>query len=253
MNNYNISSVLEQLCPLSLAKFEFNGLLIGVQEKKEVKRLAFTLGFSKKSIQQAISKRIDMLVVHNAPEGLSNTKDKYYKDIKEMLYRSSLPVYRMHLPLDFVKDGIIDQLCKLMHFDGKPAKLTYEKYSIVGGVYTVKENIVLEDVVKRVRLLNPNTIRVTEARKRRVENIAIASGDGCKPEFLLQMKPDIFICGLLNQESIRIANDLDITLIEATSYATENEPLKRFVELKKNFFKNVEVSFIDVKNNVIAV
>lgn len=253
MSTDNISSILEQLCPLSLAKFELNGVLIGGKQKKKVKRLAFTLGFSKKSIQQAIGKKIDMIVVHNAPESLDNMKDRYYKDIKEMLYKSSSCVYRMHLPLDFVKDGIIDQLCRIMHFNGKPAELSYRKYSITGGVYTVKENIVLEDVIKRVRLISPNTIRVTKSRKRKVKNIAIASGDGCKPEFLLQLKPDVFICGLLNQESIRIANDLGITLIEATSYATENEPLKRFVELKKNFFKNVDVSFIDVKNDVTVV
>lgn len=250
MNINDVLKILETLCPLSLAPFEFNGLLTRVK-KNNVKKLGFTLGFSEMSIKKAIAKNIDMLIVHNAPETLLQG-DSYFRDIKKLSEKSSLSIYRLHLPLDFAQDGIIDQLCRIMHFKAKPVRLFYKKEIIMGGVYVVKEKLLVEEVIKRVLFLNPSTIRIVKARKRKIEKIAITSGDGCKPEFLLQLKPDVFICGLLNQESIRISNDLGIILIETTSYATENEPLKKFVELKKSLFKNINVHFIDVKNDATA-
>lgn len=246
----DVLKILETLCPLSLAPFEFNGLLTRVK-KNNIKKLGFTLGFSEMSIKKAIAKNIDMLIVHNAPETLLQGNN-YYKDIKNVSEKSSLSIYRMHLPLDFVQHGIIDQLCRIMHFKAEPVKLFYKKQIIMGGVYVAKERLLLPDIVKRVKLLDPNTIRIVRCNERKIEKIAITSGDGCKPEFLLQLRPDVFICGLLNQESIRIANDLGIILIEATSYATENEPLKKFVELKKSLFKNINVNFIDVNNDATA-
>jgi len=248
MNISEVLKILETICPLSLAPFEINGLLTRA-EKNNIKKLGFTLGFSEISIKKARAKNIDMLIVHNAPETLLQG-DNYFKDIRKLSEKFSLSIYRMHLPLDFVQDGIIDQLCKIMYFKAEPVELRYKEYTIVGGVYVAKERLLLSDVVERVKLLDPNTIRIVRRSERKIEKIAIASGDGCKPEFLLQLRPDVFICGLLNQESIRIANDLGIILIEATSYATENEPLKKFVELKKKLFKNINVHFIDVKNDV---
>lgn len=243
-----VSKILKTLCPLSLAPFEFNGLLTRVK-KNNVKNLGFTLGLSEMSIKEAIAKNIDMLVVHNAPETLLQ-RENYYKDMKKLSEKSSLSIYRMHLPLDFTEGGIINQLCRIMHFNAEPVKLLYEKQIIKGGVYVAKEKLLMEEAIKRVLFLNPSTIRIVKARKRKIEKIAITSGDGCKPEFIIQLRPDVFICGILNQESIRIANDLGIILIEATSYATENGPFKKFVELKKSLFKNINVNFIDVKNDV---
>lgn len=248
MKTSEVSKILETLCPLSLAPFEFNGLLTSA-ENNDVKKLGFTLGFSETSIKKAIEENIDMLIVHNAPETLLQG-DNYFKNIRKLSEKSFLSIYKMHLPLDFAKNGIIDQLCRIMLFKAKPVKLFYNKQVIMGGVYVAKENVIFEEIMKRILLLNPSTIRIIKRGKRNITKVAITSGDGCKPEFLLQLKPDVFICGLLNQESIRIANDLGIILIEATSYATENEPFKKFVELNKSLFKNIKVNFIDVKNDV---
>jgi putative NIF3 family GTP cyclohydrolase 1 type 2 len=250
MNIDNISSMLEKICPLSLAPFEFNGLLTDFNSLCAVKRLGFTLGFSKTSIDKATARKIDMLIVHDAPESLFKLGDDYYKKVIERINSSNLSIYRMHLPLDFVKGGIIDQLCRMMRLNARPVDLEYKNYVISGGIYMSREELLIKDVMNRVQLINPSSIRIVKSRKRKISSIAVASGDGCKPEFLLQLRPDVLICGLLNQESIRIASDLDIALIELTSYATENEPLKKFVAERANCFSGIKVDFIDVKNDI---
>ncbi len=242
-----ISRIIESLCPQSLASFEFNGFLN--RGRTQIKKLAFTLGYSYRSIETAIKRNVDLLIVHNAPERLVS-RNKYSKDIETLIKRSNLSLYRLHLPLDFAKDGIIYQLCQIMKFEGKPLELDYKGNKIKGGVYMIEADCSMKELINRVKLLLPKTIRVVGNHQRRINKIAVTSGDGCKPEFLIQIKPDVLICGLLNQESIRIANDLDIMLIEATSHATESRPLKMFVDKKRHLFNGVSVSFIDIKDDI---
>jgi GTP cyclohydrolase I len=245
----NLQKILEELCPHNLAEFEYNGFL-NKSSNTNIKKLGFSLGLSINSIQEAINKNVNCLVVHNSPENIESKKGKYFLKIRRLLIENDVSLYRLHLPLDFAKGGIIDQLCKILQFKAKPTELIYEGKKIRGGVYLAKNNMSLSEVIDRVQLLNPRTARVVRGRKSQVKNIAITSGDGCKPEFLLQLKPDVFICGLLNQESVRIADDLGITLIEATSYATESGPMKKFVAESKKYFPGINIEFIDIKNDV---
>ncbi len=250
MNINNVIKILDFLCPFSLAKFEHNGFLVNCQKKK-IDRIAFTLGLSHESLKKAIKKKTDLLIVHNSPETLIG-KGEYYDSLGLLAQKNNVGIFRLHLPLDFATKGIIYQLCKMMNFNAKPIKLFYEGSTIYGGVYVSNEMTYLKAVIKKVEQINPATLRIVNPQKKLFQKIAITSGDGCKPEFLFQIKPDVFICGLLNQEAIRIAKDLDITLIEATSYATENEPLKSFVKYHGKDFLDSEVYFIDVKNDVLS-
>lgn len=251
MERKKIITLMQDMFPSTLAPFEYNGLLTNLKEKN-ITHMGFTLGFSQKSISLAIAKKIDFLVIHNAPEKLIPQESAYYYSLEASIKKNALNIYRLHLPLDFAKNGIIDTLCQNLGLQGIPAKLQYENGMINGGVYVAKAKITVVELVKRVKKLKPKTIRIVRGRKQIVESIAIASGDGCKPEFLLQLLPDVFICGLFNQESIRIAMDLGITLIEATSYATENHSLRQVVQNHKRIFKKIPVTFLDINNDVEA-
>ncbi|MBI2442748.1 MAG: Nif3-like dinuclear metal center hexameric protein, partial [Candidatus Levybacteria bacterium] len=202
MSINEIADKLEALFPHSLARFEFNGFLTSFPKHKTQANIAFTLGYSEQAITRAIKEKVDLLVVHNAPESLVPEKNNYFESIAKRVRESSLSVYRLHLPLDFVRGGIIDQLCRMMKLNAIPATLFYQGQRITGGVYLSSGSFTVDEVIKRVKLLRPSTIRLVKGGKEKVKNIAITSGDGCKPEFLLQLKPDVFICGLLNQESI---------------------------------------------------
>jgi putative NIF3 family GTP cyclohydrolase 1 type 2 len=176
MHKNDLQLTLEKLCPHRLARFEYNGFLHqGII--KNIQKLAFTLGLSRKSLTEAINNKVDCLVVHNSPENISNSEDAYFKEVFRMIQQNELLVYRLHLPLDFAKGGIIDQLCKILQFKAKPTTLIYEGKIIRGGVYLTEEEVSLNEIVNRVRLLNPKTIRMVRGRKKQVKNTIITSGD----------------------------------------------------------------------------
>lgn len=248
MSEDKIIIMLKKFIPHDLAPFEFNGL-VTKKSKKQISKIGVTLGLSKKSILEAKRRNINFLIIHNAPEVLENP---YYKKLKFLAEDNKISLYRLHLPLDFMKGGLINTLCSLLDLNGVSTHIIYKRSSIQGGVYMANKKLSLHDLIRNILAIHPSTIRIVRGG-RKIKKIAITTGDGCKPEFLLQLNPDVFICGLFNQEAIRLANDLDITLIEATSYATENEPLKSITLKLEKLFSDLSVEFIDIKNDVEAV
>lgn len=247
MRQSELVAALQELYPHDLAVFEYNGLLTEDLEKN-ISKVGITLGFSKQAIEKALKANIDFLIVHNAPEELE-LRNSYYQEIKSVIDKNNMSIYRLHLPMDFAKDGLIDLLCQKLGLVGRSARLQYHSFVIEGGVYVIQKKITLSNLLKKVSLIAPKSIRIVKGRKK-IQKIAITTGDGCKPEFLLQLDPDVFVCGLLNQEAIRVASDMGITLIEATSYATENEPLKHVAKKLQIHFPQLSIVFLDVIQDI---
>lgn len=244
MTKKKFTNVINRRFPFLLAPFERNGFFIGTgADNSPVDRVGISLGLSRLSVEKAIREKCDTLIVHNSPETLS--AGHYYPNLLALARRQHLEIFRLHLPLDFAAGGLIDNLCSLLGFKGKPARMEYQGHIIFGGVYLCERRETLTSLVNRMVTISPMTIRFAGAEKRIFRRIAVTTGDGCKPEFLDQLRPDVFICGLLNQESERIARDLRITIIEATSYATENEPLKLVYQSLRKSLNSVETEFID--------
>jgi putative NIF3 family GTP cyclohydrolase 1 type 2 len=247
MNPNEFDTHIKTMFPPESADFDFMGFLY--REPKDIYRMGIGLGLNEMMIVKAHKLKCDILLVHNAPENLNELK--YYKKIKQMLKAYRISLYRVHLPLDFAPQGLIAKLCNILGFTSAyPTTLQYQGHKIVGGVYEIKESITMNDLLVRIKRLHPQTVRIAGSSRRIYKKIAITTGDGCKPEFLDQLRPDVFVCGLLNQESERVARDMGITIIEATSHATENEPLKHiYTELRKQL-PLVEALFIDLGDTI---
>jgi len=242
--------IIKKLFPFDLAPFEFNGQINPEVKKTGIQKIGLTLGYSKKTVLEAIKKEVDVLIVHNVPE-IINNKINYFKEINQMCQKHKMVLFKVHLPMDFASGGIMDCLCQLLNLQAKPINVRLNQYLLKNGLFLAdQQHFSFESIVQRIKNLKPKTIRVAGFKRKSFRKIAVASGDGCKPEFLLQVKPDGFIAGLLNQESIRIAEDLGITLFEATSVATENEPLKIIHRNLQKTFRTLPVEFIDPVNSV---
>ncbi len=250
MKFIEFDKTIKTLFPFNLAPFEFNGPLNLQVQKANLRKIGITLGLAKTNILKAIEQNLDLLIIHNIPECLNNNLN-YFKEINRLTRHHKLIIYKLHLPLDFAPEGIIDQLCRLLNLQAKPINVQLNQHLLKNGLFLADQvDLRFEDVIHRLKNLNPKTIRIAGLKRKSFRKIAVASGDGCKPEFLLQVKPDGFIAGLLNQESIRIAEDLGITLFEATSVATENEPLKIIHRNLQQTFRTLSVELIDSANSV---
>jgi len=245
-----IIKAIEEFAPPKLAEFDYVGLLYGDPETN-IEKIGLTLDYSLSSINEAIKLNCDLLIVHHAPE-----KKKLMGSRKEeltLISKNRLAVYRAHLNLDFTENGIIDNLCKVMEFKATPVITTYKRHKINGGVYVSNEILTLKQIIDKVRKLNPNSIRIAGIKKQQYHKIAITSGVGFKPDFFRQLKPDAYIAGELNQEAIRAAEDLGITLVEATHYSTETLPLKMISEKLKNLIPGTKIEFIDILDSIEVV
>lgn len=245
-----IIKVIEEFAPPKLAKFDYVGLMYG-NPKMNIEKIGLTLDYSISSINRAIEMNCDLLIVHHAPE-----KKKLISSRKEelkLISKNGLAVYRAHLNLDFTKEGIIDNLCSVMGFKAAPAITTYKRHKISGGVYLSNETLTLKQIIDNVKKLSPNSIRLAGVKKELYHRIVITSGEGFIPEFFRQLKPDAYIAGELNQEAIRAAEDLEITLVEATHYSTETLPLKMISEKLENLLPEVKVAFIDIPDSLEPV
>ncbi|MBU1499693.1 Nif3-like dinuclear metal center hexameric protein [Patescibacteria group bacterium] len=249
MNQDGFDRQMKYLFSPKLAEFDFMGYLYHTQRR--LRRVGVSLGLNLQTLRKALELNTDVLMVHNAPEELKS--GGIYGKMRVVAEKANLSIYRIHLPLDFGKGGLIDCLCNLLGFQGKPAELNYNGVFISGGVYLIEKRLKFEELIERVRKINPASLRVAGKIRSSFKKIAITTGDGCKPEFLDQLRPDVFICGLLNQEAERIARDLNITIIEATSYATENEPLKFVFRRLEKVFKNLQLEFIDIGDSLSLI
>ncbi|MBI2542594.1 MAG: Nif3-like dinuclear metal center hexameric protein [Candidatus Aenigmarchaeota archaeon] len=249
MQRDKIIENLEQLAPPILTDMDNIGLI--VDGKNEIEVIGVTLDFSMNAIKKAIEKKCDLLIVHHGPEFKEDKENEYIKKKLQLAKENDLSVFRMHLNLDFVKNGLMDSFCKLIGLKGRPEIVVYKNTKIKGGVYLAKDNLTLDDLIEGIKHLNPKSIRIAGVKKGVYRKIAVTTGAGFIPEFLDQLKPDVFISGELTQEAIRTAEDLGITLIEVTHYL-ESKALEIFSNKLKGILP-LKIEFIDLGDSLEVV
>lgn len=249
MNLDKIIKRLEKFAPPILTKLDNSGLI--VKGRKDIRKIGVTLDFSMNAIKQAIERNCDLLIIHHGPEFGEDKDNEYIKKKLKLAKENNLSVFRMHLNLDFIKNGLIDNFCKLLSLKAKPTVTIYKNNKIKGGVYLAKDNLSSKDLIKRVKKLNPKSIRIAGVKKDVYNKIAVATGAGFIPEFFDQLMPDVYISGELTQEAIRTAEDLGITLIEVTHYL-ESKTLEVFSKRLGKMLP-LEIEFIDLGDSLEVV
>lgn len=249
MNLDKIIKRLEKFAPPILTDVDNIGVI--VRGRKDIRKVGITLDFSMNAIKQAIKRNCDLLITHHGPEFKEDEENEYIKKKLKLAKENNLSVFRMHLNLDFIRNGLIDSFCKLLCLKANPTVTIYKNNKIRGGVYLAKDNLTLEDLIRRIKKLNPKSIRIAGVKKDIYNKIAVATGAGFIPEFLDQLMPDVYISGELTQEAIRTAEDLGITLLEVTHYL-ESKTLEVFSRRLKKMLP-LEIEFIDLGDSLEVV
>lgn len=253
-----LSSVINKLdtfAPPAIAEFDYTGFLVHSAEKK-IAKIGITLDPTLMTIQEAIDEKCDLLITHHGPdEKTFNNKSALDRKRVALAKKYSLPIYRMHLNLDFCPKGNSEILAKLLGFSNvKGRPIAYKEFALNPvGIHVATGNFTLENILSRVKKLHPHSLRVIPSSKKRFKTVAIAPGQGFIPEFFEQIpKLDVYISGELNHISIVRAIDLDICLIEATHMATENEPLKVIANHLEKMLK-LPVVYIESDDNMQVI
>lgn len=214
-----------------------NGLQI--QVKKYINKICFSVDADLFSIEEAIKKKADLLIVHHGILWKENKPitDSLYEKVK-LLVTNNIGLYAIHLPLDVHEEfGNNIQLVKLLGMSN------VRKFGLINNIYigyTGEINMNIEKLFLIVKEKINKSARLFKFGKDFVKTLAVVSGSGNN----LLIDVDCFLTGELNYHNLLLAKEKGINVIIAGHYSTERFGLISLMKKISNLF-NVECEFID--------
>lgn len=178
----DIISVYEAFCPTSLSmKGDVFGLQFGSLEQ-EVKTVMISLDIREQTVDEAIEKGIDLIIVKHAPifKPLKNFVVTPQSLIYQKLIKHDIAVYVSHTNIDVVDGGLNDWFCeKLGITDTEYLKETQEGYGI-GRIGTISEQTFEEFASKVKSAFNLEHLRLIRYGQSNplISRVAICGGSG---------------------------------------------------------------------------
>lgn len=247
-----IISKFEGFVPPSLAPFDYVGLLVW-DKNKPVSKIGLTLDFSLLAMRDAADRGCNALITHHGPIKIDTPIQGNMAEKIRFCVDKDFPVYRAHLNLDFCRGGIIETLAGILGLKTKGTVLNYGSHVVKNGVRISDDRIELKDLINRVRILRPKTIRMAGPVRNVFKKIAMTSGQGFFESFMGQLAPlDLYIAGEFEQEAVRAAEDMGITLLELGHHASEAKPLE-LIAPKLSKILGVEIVFIETPDTIRCI
>lgn len=246
----DIAKFIEKIAPPELAyEGEEIGFIRGTGEKK-IKILGVTWRPTVKVLEEAVNKKVDMLVIH---EPLLQSKKAFIVDPKFLKYppnkiRESLldkgkfSVYRAHSNWDDAEEGNNVTLARILGLKIAD-KIPYGRIGIIKPMTLGKfVNLVKE------KLGCPHVLLVGD-RDQQIEKVAVVSGSGNAltdiTEFVKQKGADVLVSGDIQDSRARFAHELSLAVIDAGGYYTETPGMKHLAKLLESRFKYIKVLYLD--------
>lgn len=220
-----------------------NGLQ--VEGKEEVKNIAFAVDACLFSLEEAVKRGADMLIVHHGlfwefPSPIKGAMKERFK----ALISGNLSLYSVHLPLDRHQEvGNNVTLARSLGFDVEGAFGTFQGIEI--GVVG-KGKATLDELKERIRnFLGDHPIKVLPFGPKEIEKIGIVTGGGGEAlNDAISLGLDAFLTGEALHHNYFTAEEGKINLILAGHYATEQVGLWALMKHIKEKF-GLTTFFID--------
>lgn len=250
MKAQEIANIIKKLAPAELAyEGEEMGFVVG-DENKEVSVLAVTERPTVRVLQEAIDNKVDMLITH---EPLYQSKKSFLVNASTLSYppnqkrerlvkQGSFCVYRLHSEWDDAIGGNNDTLAKLLGIEVID-KLPYGR---IGKIKTETLEQFTEIVKKS---LGCKYLLVVGNKNETINNVAVVAGSGNSlteiMEAVKQKGADVLVSGDIQDSRARFAEELDLAVIDAGDYFTENPGAKKLAEILQSKLLNIKVLHLD--------
>lgn len=250
MKAKDTAKVIRKLAPPKLAyEGEETGFIVG-NENKEVFVLGITERPTIKVLREGVRNKVDMIVIH---EPLYQSKKSFLVDASVLRYplnqkreqlvtQGGFCVYRLHSEWDEAKDGNNDTLAKLLELEAVD-KLPYGRVGRI-EITSLKKFVT---IVKRS--LGCKNVLVVGDKNKTIKTVAVVAGSGNSLteiiELAKQKRADVLVSGDIQDSRARFANELDLAIIDAGDYFTENPGAKRLAEILQSKLSGVKVLHLD--------
>lgn len=231
----DIYKMIDKIAPFN-ERFPFDnvGVLVG-DATAQVKRIAVCLDITKDVVKRAAENECDLIVSHH-PVIFNKLSSVTAESIPYMLVKNGISAICAHTNLDVAKGGVNDRLAIALGIE-EVERLVDNEYPDTAPIARIGnvEAISPSDFVKFVKTqLDAQGVRYIEGSKI-IRKVCVYGGAG--NEFILQAKAagaDAFVTSEIKHHQWLEAKDLDITVIDAGHFSTENVVVKPLALLLKD-------------------
>lgn len=221
----DIANFMEEIAPLALAEDWDNcGFIVG-DKQREVNMIMTCLEISSLSLNEAIEKKVDMIVSHHPlfidPIYKIDTLNPAGRFIKQLI-KNNITLYSAHTNLDICNGGVNDVLAKIIGL--KSIKGLNECGKEYSGRYgeLEKEMLFNDYIIKIKNSLKVDKVRVCGKIPDKIKTVAVFSGsfDG-DISGLIKSKADVLVVGEIKHHDANEIVEQGKCVIAAGHFATE--------------------------------
>ncbi len=237
------------LKPSEFEDYGPNGLQ--VEGKEIIKKIAFALSATKESIEIAVSKRADALIVHHGIfwnfHGTKTLTGPFYNRVAPLI-KNNINLFAYHLPLDAnLKVGNAKSLAtKLELINLKP--FGDYKGSPMGVFGNFKKSIQPKYLKKNLEKILNHEVYLASPNGITIKTLGIITGGAnSKWTFSKELGLDGYLTGEMSEHDFHESQEAGIVMFAGGHYATERFGILSLMNLIESRFK-IEVSFIESNN-----
>jgi len=247
-----LQQIIEEFAPLDMQEAWDNSGYQVKLKNVDISRVLVAMEVTERVIDEAIDKKIDMIVTHH-PMLFSPVKcvddNTFIGNYIVKLITNGINVYSSHTPFDKTAGGNNDYLAKLLQLCDIEVMASDEsgfcRVGTVDGECTIGEYI--EQISKWLKIdksfmsfcgnLDAEVVKVGLCTGAGAEFLELAAGEGC----------DLFITGDVKYHTAQIAKELGLNLLDIGHYGSE----KIFVENMANYLRSkTDIEIIESTENL---
>lgn len=248
----DIMWIMEDFAPARLAEeWDNPGLNIGNPEA-DVNRILIALDATENVIDEAIEKKVDLILTHH-PIIFHALKKINYNDTEGRkiikLIENRIGVYSAHTNLDAVNGGTNDVLAHILGLeDIKILAPGIEDGTGIGRIGELEEDITLGLFAVKVKeYLGLDAVRTVGNLSSKVKKVALCTGAGFEfIDYAIKAGCDVFITADVRYHEAMSAVDKNIAIIDATHYSTENIVVPVLVKYVRQKLQNRGIDDVEV-------
>lgn len=241
---------LQLLIPQAYSDYCPNGLQI--EGKTEINRIAFAVSATKASINEAITRQADALIVHHGLfwhfHGVKTLTGAFAKRVLPLV-RNEINLFAYHLPLDgHPQIGNAAMLGKSLGCVEQQAFGDY-KGSATGIKGILVEPVNALELSRRLEILLQHPVLLACADKQRlIKSVGIITG-GANSEWVLAAKEglDAYITGEMSEHDWHDSQEHGVTMLAGGHNATEQFGIQALMEKTREEFA-LECFFVSSEN-----